>query len=157
MDHDWRDIENTVWVQDVPRRPSPIPHEPKADDFPSVLERVLHAINVAPAITNLVSTDVRRTPNVPCPPVSLTRSIEAPQRSAQDPACRRASDTLVLLPRTTSARPEPRREARRLACCPQVGTHGPHARRQQAQPAAAGRLARVPGPSSCRKGLTTPT
>ncbi|KAF8264858.1 tyrosyl-DNA phosphodiesterase-domain-containing protein [Lactarius quietus] len=57
MDHDWRDIENTVWVQDVPRRPSPIPHEPKADDFPSVLERVLYAINVAPAITSLVSTD----------------------------------------------------------------------------------------------------
>lgn len=65
MAHDWRDIENTVWVQDVPRRPSPIPHVPEADDFPSVLERVLCAINVAPAITNLVLTDVRRTPNVP--------------------------------------------------------------------------------------------
>ena len=64
MDHDWRDIENTVWVQDVPRRPSPIAHEPKADDFPSVLERVLYAVNVAPAITTLVSTDVRRTRNV---------------------------------------------------------------------------------------------
>ena len=60
MDHDWRDIENTVWVQDVPRRPSPVPHEPKADDFPSVFERILYAINVAPAITSLVSTDVRR-------------------------------------------------------------------------------------------------
>jgi hypothetical protein len=64
IDHDWRDIENTVWVQDVPRRPSPIPHEPKADDFPSVFERVLYAINVAPAITSLVSTDVRRIRNV---------------------------------------------------------------------------------------------
>ncbi|KAI9431173.1 phospholipase D/nuclease [Lactarius indigo] len=62
MDHDWRDIENTVWVQDVPRRPSPVPHEPKSDDFPSVLERVLYAINVAPAITNLASTDH---PNIP--------------------------------------------------------------------------------------------
>ncbi|KAH9017564.1 tyrosyl-DNA phosphodiesterase-domain-containing protein [Lactarius pseudohatsudake] len=62
MDHDWRDIENTVWVQDVPRRPSPIPHEPKSDDFPSVLERVLYAINVAPAIANLASTDH---PNIP--------------------------------------------------------------------------------------------
>lgn len=62
MDHDWRDIENTVWVQDVPRRPSPVPHEPKADDFPSVFERVLYAINVAPAITSLVSTDH---PNIP--------------------------------------------------------------------------------------------
>jgi tyrosyl-DNA phosphodiesterase-1 len=67
MDHDWRDIENTVWVQDVPRRPSPVPHEPKADDFPSVFERILYAINVAPAITSLVSTDVRRIQNVPCP------------------------------------------------------------------------------------------
>jgi len=35
IEHDWRDIENTVWVQDVPRRPSPIAHEPKADDFAS--------------------------------------------------------------------------------------------------------------------------
>ena len=60
IDHDWRDIENTVWVQDVPRRPSPIAHEPKADDFASVFERVLYAINVAPAITSLVSTDVRQ-------------------------------------------------------------------------------------------------
>ncbi|KAH9052725.1 hypothetical protein EDB87DRAFT_1581479 [Lactarius vividus] len=51
-----------IWVQDVPRRPSPIPHEPKSDDFPSVLERVLYAINVAPAITNLASTDH---PNIP--------------------------------------------------------------------------------------------
>ncbi|KAF8498085.1 phospholipase D/nuclease [Russula emetica] len=56
MDHDWRDIENTVWVQDVPRRPSPIPHQPKSDDFPSTLESVLDAINVAPAIASLVST-----------------------------------------------------------------------------------------------------
>ncbi|KAH9969957.1 tyrosyl-DNA phosphodiesterase-domain-containing protein [Russula compacta] len=62
MDHDWRDIENTVWVQDIPRRPSSIPHEPKADDFASTFERVLYAINVAPAITSLVSTNH---PNIP--------------------------------------------------------------------------------------------
>jgi len=60
MDHDWRDIENTVWVQDVSRRPSPIPHEPKLDDFPSTLEGVLRAVNVVPALTSLVSTGVRR-------------------------------------------------------------------------------------------------
>ena len=60
MDHDWRDIENTVWVQDVPRRPSPIPHQPKSDDFPSTLESVLYAINVTPAIASLVSTGVGR-------------------------------------------------------------------------------------------------
>ena len=151
MDHDWRDIENTVWVQDVPQRPSPIPHEPKADDFPSVFERVLYAINVAPAITSLVSTDVRRTQSVSCPIIPLTRSTEAPQHSAHSPACRCAPHSLGLLPRTTSARPEPRREARGLARCPQVGAHGPHARSQQAQPATAGRLARVPGLSSLRE------
>ncbi|KAI0278964.1 tyrosyl-DNA phosphodiesterase-domain-containing protein [Russula aff. rugulosa BPL654] len=62
MDHDWRDIENTVWVQDVPRRPSAIPHQPKSDDFPSTLESVLYAINVTPAIASLVSTGH---PNIP--------------------------------------------------------------------------------------------
>jgi tyrosyl-DNA phosphodiesterase 1 len=58
MDHDWRDIENTVWVQDVPYRSSPIPHDAKADDFPVTLERVLYAVNVAPALATLASTDV---------------------------------------------------------------------------------------------------
>ena len=42
----------TVWVLDVPRRPSPIPHELKADDFPSKLESVLYAINIAPAMAS---------------------------------------------------------------------------------------------------------
>ena len=59
IDHDWRDIENTVWIQDVPRRPSPIPYEPKIDDFPSALESVLYAINLVPAIASLVSSGVR--------------------------------------------------------------------------------------------------
>ncbi|KAH9966318.1 tyrosyl-DNA phosphodiesterase-domain-containing protein [Lactifluus volemus] len=62
MDHDWRDIENTVWVQDVPYRSSPIPHDAKADDFPVTLERVLYAVNVAPALATLASTDH---PNIP--------------------------------------------------------------------------------------------
>ena len=60
IDQDWRDIEDTVWIQDVPRRPSPIPHELKADDFPSKLESDLYAINVAPSIASLVSIGVRR-------------------------------------------------------------------------------------------------
>jgi tyrosyl-DNA phosphodiesterase-1 len=60
VDHDWRDIENTVWVQDISRRPSPIPHEPKLDDFTSTLEGVLGAVNVEPALISLVSTGVRR-------------------------------------------------------------------------------------------------
>jgi hypothetical protein len=53
IDQDWRDIEDTVWIQDVPRRPSPIPHELKADDFPSKLESNLYAIDVAPSIVVL--------------------------------------------------------------------------------------------------------
>ncbi|KAI0262793.1 tyrosyl-DNA phosphodiesterase-domain-containing protein [Gloeopeniophorella convolvens] len=65
IDHDWRDIENTVWVQDVPRRPAPgIPHDPKADDFPTTFERVLTALNIGPAINSLVATDH---PNIPLP------------------------------------------------------------------------------------------
>jgi tyrosyl-DNA phosphodiesterase 1 len=58
VDHGWRDIENTVWVQDVPYRSSPIPHDAKADDFPAPLEHVLYAVNVAPALATLASTDV---------------------------------------------------------------------------------------------------
>ncbi|KAG8685900.1 hypothetical protein FRC11_009868, partial [Ceratobasidium sp. 423] len=55
--HDWRDIENSVWLQDVPLRtgPSP-PSNPmakdgiKAEGFAERLERVLKALNVEPAL-----------------------------------------------------------------------------------------------------------
>jgi hypothetical protein len=156
MKHDWRDIENTVWVQDVPRRPSPIPHEPKADDFASVFERVLCAINVAPAITHLVSTDVRRTCNILCSPMSLTRFTEAPQHSAHGPVCGCAPHTLGLLPRTTNACPEPRREAQGLACRPQVRSHGPQTRGQPAQPTTTNCLARVSGTSPLQETSEVP-
>ena len=146
IDHDWRDIENTVWVQDVPRRPSPVPHEPKADDFPSVFERILYAINVAPAITSLVSTDVRRPRKHSLS--WLTMLFKAPQHSTHSPARRGTPHTLGLFAGATGARPEPRREARGLACCPQVRPHCPYARRHPAQPTKASRLTRVPGPSS---------
>jgi len=46
-------------LQDVPLRPSPIPRDPKAiDDFPSVLQRVLRAVNVRPALSTMLNTDV---------------------------------------------------------------------------------------------------
>ncbi|CAL1698599.1 unnamed protein product [Somion occarium] len=51
---DWRDIENSVWVQDVPLRPRPIPHESKANDFPAAWTRILHSLNVAPALITMV-------------------------------------------------------------------------------------------------------
>ncbi|KAF8182897.1 tyrosyl-DNA phosphodiesterase-domain-containing protein [Pholiota molesta] len=49
ISYDWRDMENTVWLQDIPLRAKPIPHDPKGpDDFAAALQRVLHAVNVRP-------------------------------------------------------------------------------------------------------------
>ncbi|KIJ43722.1 hypothetical protein M422DRAFT_30766 [Sphaerobolus stellatus SS14] len=53
VDYDWRDIENSVWVQDVPARPKAIPPDRKADDFGSQLERVLQALNVSPGLYSI--------------------------------------------------------------------------------------------------------
>ncbi|KAL5520519.1 hypothetical protein ACEPAG_9743 [Sanghuangporus baumii] len=53
VDYDWRDIERfiTAWVTDVPLRQTTIRHDPKATDFPGTLQRVLHTLNVPPALT----------------------------------------------------------------------------------------------------------
>ncbi|EKM52233.1 uncharacterized protein PHACADRAFT_148739 [Phanerochaete carnosa HHB-10118-sp] len=53
IEYDWRDIENSVWLQDVPPRPSPIAHDSKANDFPMAFMRVLRGVNVAPALLTL--------------------------------------------------------------------------------------------------------
>ncbi|KAF8154246.1 tyrosyl-DNA phosphodiesterase-domain-containing protein [Crassisporium funariophilum] len=54
--YDWRDMENSVWLQDIPLRSKPIPHDPKASgDFPSSLQRMLHAVNVKPALVTMIS------------------------------------------------------------------------------------------------------
>ncbi|KAI1791374.1 phospholipase D/nuclease [Ganoderma leucocontextum] len=62
VEYDWRDIENTVWVQDVPKRPSPTAADPKVEDFASAMVRVLHGVNVAPALVNLLRNEH---PNLP--------------------------------------------------------------------------------------------
>ncbi|KAG2124265.1 aconitase C-terminal domain-containing protein [Suillus cothurnatus] len=47
IDRDWRNIENAIWLQDLPPRSAPITHDPKAiDDFPSIMQNVLRAVNV---------------------------------------------------------------------------------------------------------------
>ncbi|EIW76911.1 phospholipase D nuclease [Coniophora puteana RWD-64-598 SS2] len=72
IDYDWRDIENAVWLQDVPRRPSPIPHDPKAkDDFPSIMQNVLRSVNVRPALANMLANDH---PNLPLQTIADLRT-----------------------------------------------------------------------------------
>ncbi|KAF8064419.1 tyrosyl-DNA phosphodiesterase-domain-containing protein [Lyophyllum atratum] len=56
VSYDWREIENTVWLQDLPLRSKPIPHDPRApQDFPTVLQGVLHALNVQPALKTMIN------------------------------------------------------------------------------------------------------
>ena len=46
-------------MQDVPKRPEPEPADPKVENFASALVRVLHGVNVAPALVNLLKNEVR--------------------------------------------------------------------------------------------------
>jgi tyrosyl-DNA phosphodiesterase 1 len=50
----------TAWLQDVPLRPSPAQQrDPKGlEDFPAMMQRVLHAVNVRPALVSLLKADV---------------------------------------------------------------------------------------------------
>jgi tyrosyl-DNA phosphodiesterase-1 len=71
IDYDWRDIENAVWLQDLPPRSTPIPHDPKViDDFPSIMQNVLRAVNVRPAPANMLANDH---PNLPLQTISDLR------------------------------------------------------------------------------------
>ncbi|KAG2102625.1 tyrosyl-DNA phosphodiesterase-domain-containing protein [Suillus cothurnatus] len=71
IDYDWRDIENAVWLQDLPPRSTPIPPDPKViDDFPSIMQNVLRAVNVRPALANMLANDH---PNLPLQTISDLR------------------------------------------------------------------------------------
>ncbi|KAF8637199.1 hypothetical protein AX16_010858 [Volvariella volvacea WC 439] len=60
--YDWRDMENTAWVQDIPLKPNPTPHDAKAtEDFPAMLQFVLNSVHVKQALL-LVLKDY---PNLP--------------------------------------------------------------------------------------------
>ncbi|KIJ27246.1 hypothetical protein M422DRAFT_236189 [Sphaerobolus stellatus SS14] len=50
---DWKDIENSVWLQDIPKRPSPIPHDRKADDFPALLIRTSDALYISAGLETI--------------------------------------------------------------------------------------------------------
>ncbi|KAI6032432.1 hypothetical protein EDC04DRAFT_2605178 [Pisolithus marmoratus] len=52
-----------VWLQGIPPRPQPGPHDPKiTDDFPSIMQHVLRAVNVRDALTNMLAHEH---PNLP--------------------------------------------------------------------------------------------
>ncbi|KAG6853081.1 hypothetical protein C0991_007011 [Blastosporella zonata] len=54
--YDYRDMENTTWLQDVPLRAKPIRRDPKApQDFPTVLQGMLHSVNVQPALRTMMN------------------------------------------------------------------------------------------------------
>ncbi|KAI0325269.1 phospholipase D/nuclease [Cubamyces sp. BRFM 1775] len=71
VEYDWRDIENSVWVQDVPKRPEPVNPPANTEDFAASMVRVLHALNVAPALVNHLNTDH---PNLPLKRLEHLRS-----------------------------------------------------------------------------------
>ncbi|KAL1748877.1 tyrosyl-DNA phosphodiesterase-domain-containing protein [Schizophyllum fasciatum] len=61
--YDYRDIENFAWLQDIPRRASHKSEpKPNPEDFPSILQRVLEALNIAPALQAMIIQDH---PNLP--------------------------------------------------------------------------------------------
>ncbi|RDB17512.1 Tyrosyl-DNA phosphodiesterase 1 [Hypsizygus marmoreus] len=71
--YDYRDMENTVWLQDLPLRSKPIPHDPKAsEDFPSILQAMLYAINVGPALKTMFNDNH---PNLPLKRIEELRML----------------------------------------------------------------------------------
>ncbi|KAG7442445.1 phospholipase D/nuclease [Guyanagaster necrorhizus] len=67
---DYRDIENVVWLQDIPPRGTPIVSDPKADDFPATMQRVLHGVNVRQALELML----KEHPNLPLLKIEDLRS-----------------------------------------------------------------------------------
>lgn len=48
----------SVWLQDIPLRSKPIDNRKVTDDFPAILQRALHAVNVRPALAVMISDNV---------------------------------------------------------------------------------------------------
>ncbi|KAG6877299.1 hypothetical protein C0992_010317 [Termitomyces sp. T32_za158] len=58
--YDYRDMENTIWLQDFPQRNEPIRCDSKvSQDFPAVLQGVLRSLHVQPALKTIVNDNVR--------------------------------------------------------------------------------------------------
>ncbi|KZO92068.1 phospholipase D/nuclease [Calocera viscosa TUFC12733] len=62
VDYDWRDIENTVFVQDLPSIHDPSAEDPQSHDFPTYLWGVLKSLNVPAGLLNLVNTGYHSLP-----------------------------------------------------------------------------------------------
>ncbi|KXN83273.1 Tyrosyl-DNA phosphodiesterase 1, partial [Leucoagaricus sp. SymC.cos] len=72
--YDWRDMENVrgIWLQDLPLRSKPAPRDPKTtDDFPTIMQRVLYAVNVLPALRTLLQDHS----NIPLKTIEDLRSL----------------------------------------------------------------------------------
>ncbi|KAJ7595721.1 tyrosyl-DNA phosphodiesterase-domain-containing protein [Mycena floridula] len=76
--HDYRNIENYMWLQDIPLRAKPLTKEPKQDDddFAAILQRVLHSLNVRPALETTLKQDASQLPSFLQHPNLPLQSIE---------------------------------------------------------------------------------
>ncbi|KAL1690371.1 hypothetical protein GGG16DRAFT_92394 [Schizophyllum commune] len=73
VQYDYRDIENFAWLQDIPRRPSHKPEpKPNPEDFPSIMQRVLEALNIRPALQAMIMQDH---PNLPLQSIQDLRRL----------------------------------------------------------------------------------
>ncbi|KAI5897696.1 phospholipase D/nuclease [Schizophyllum commune H4-8] len=74
VQYDYRDIENFAWLQDIPRRPAHKPEpKPNPEDFPSIMQRVLEALNIRPA--QLETNTIPQHPNLPLQSISDLRRL----------------------------------------------------------------------------------
>ena len=68
-----------AWLQDVPRRPSHKPEpKPNPEDFPSIMQRVLEALNIRPALQAMIMQDVRVVLSRPFPFFSPLSALALP-------------------------------------------------------------------------------
>ncbi|KAG8970149.1 hypothetical protein FRC03_011167 [Tulasnella sp. 419] len=74
VSYDWKDIENTAWVQDIPRRTTTCsstndqePAQFSGSFFAEQLQGVLKALNVSPALRSVLSQSPHAASNNDCP------------------------------------------------------------------------------------------